>query len=253
MLQRNLPSWVRLTVLVAILTPTAPVQAAFHRWQFTEFFSNSDGSVQFIEMRTAFNGEDLMAGHALKSNTATFNVTTNLPSSSTGNKSFIFATSAFAVLPGAVTPDYLIPPNFFNPAGDRLDWAGFDVFTIGAGQLPLDGVRSLLRNGTTADNSPTNFAGAVGHIDLGAPVAGDTNGDRVVDVVDLNNVRNNFGAIGPDILGDTNGDDEVNIADLNAVRNNFGAVASNQAPEPSSLTLVGAGLAAALVLLRIRR
>ncbi len=65
-----------------------------------------------------------------------------------------------------------------------------------------------------------------------APSApGDTNGDGAVNLIDLNNVRNNFGAVGPNVLGDTNGDQKVDLADLNAVRNNFGAAAS-----PAGLT-----------------
>lgn len=52
---------------------------------------------------------------------------------------------------------------------------------------------------------------------------GDTNGDGAVNLVDLNNVRNNFGATGVGVLGDTNGDQTVDLVDLNAVRNNFGA------------------------------
>lgn len=55
------------------------------------------------------------------------------------------------------------------------------------------------------------------------PVAGDTNGDGVVDLIDLNNVRNNFGGTG---TGDTNDDGIVDLVDLNAVRNNFGASGS---------------------------
>ncbi len=57
----------------------------------------------------------------------------------------------------------------------------------------------------------------------GGSVDGDTNRDGVVDVVDLNNVRNNFGGTG---LGDANGDGLVDVHDLNAVRNNFGASAA---------------------------
>jgi hypothetical protein len=56
-----------------------------------------------------------------------------------------------------------------------------------------------------------------------APLPGDTNDDGVVDLADLNNVRNNFGATGPDVLGDTDGNGVVDLTDLNAVRNNFGA------------------------------
>ncbi|MDZ4781476.1 MAG: PA14 domain-containing protein [Planctomycetia bacterium] len=74
---------------------------------------------------------------------------------------------------------------------------------------------------------------------VGTP--GDTNGDGQVTIVDLNNVRNNFGGAG---LGDTNGDGQVTIVDLNNVRNNFGAgTGANAVPEPSSLVIMlGCGL-----------
>jgi hypothetical protein len=74
-------------------------------------------------------------------------------------------------------------------------------------------------------------------VDLSSNIAGDTNGDGVVDAEDLDNVRNHFGAIGP---GDGTLDGDaypfdgiVNIDDLNAVRNNFGAGAA-AAPEPGA-------------------
>ncbi len=80
-------------------------------------------------------------------------------------------------------------------------------------------------------------------------VVGDTNGDGVVDINDLNDVRNHFGAMGPDdgtLPGDTFPfDGKVNLNDLNAVRNNFGARA-NAVPEPSAF-----GLASLLALLAI--
>ena len=69
--------------------------------------------------------------------------------------------------------------------------------------------------------------------------AGNTNDDGMVDIDDLNNVRNNFGAMGPDdgtLPGDAYPfDGMVNIDDLNGVRNNFGAAAG--VPEPSALAL----------------
>jgi hypothetical protein len=89
--------------------------------------------------------------------------------------------------------------------------------------------------------------------------AGDTNGDGVVDIVDLNNVRNNFAGIG---LGDTDGDLDVDINDLNAVRNNFGAGAETAAvPEPASSALLvvltgslaGAGVASVRRAFSLRR
>jgi hypothetical protein len=49
---------------------------------------------------------------------------------------------------------------------------------------------------------------------------GDTNGDGLINIVDYNNVKNNFGSSG---LGDTNYDGVINIVDYNNVKNNFGA------------------------------
>jgi len=77
-------------------------------------------------------------------------------------------------------------------------------------------------------------------------VPGDTNGDGLVDVNDLNNVRNFFGAMGPDdgtLDGDAYPfDGLVNIDDLNAVRNNFGAEGA-AVPEPGNLLAMVVGYA----------
>lgn len=71
---------------------------------------------------------------------------------------------------------------------------------------------------------------------------GDTNGDGAVDLEDLNNVRNAFGASGNSLIGDTNGDNNVDLVDLNNVRNHFGEStgSSNVVPEPGTglLTLI---------------
>jgi glucose/arabinose dehydrogenase len=80
---------------------------------------------------------------------------------------------------------------------------------------------------------------------------GDTDGDGIVGIGDLNNVRNNFGATG---LGDTNLDGKVDISDLNAVRNNFGAstVGANTVPEPSTSSLFGIAALACCYIARRR-
>jgi hypothetical protein len=71
---------------------------------------------------------------------------------------------------------------------------------------------------------------------------GDTDGDGVVDLADLNNVRNNFGTFGEPVLGDTEPfDGVVNLRDLNQVRNHFGANYNTPVPEPSSLWLGAIG------------
>jgi hypothetical protein len=94
---------------------------------------------------------------------------------------------------------------------------------------------------STSWRASRNPQGSPGSADPNG-LPGDTNNDNQVDLADLNNVRNNFGAEGPGVLGDTNGDDRVDLADLNAVRNNFGASASPIAAPVKSKTVATAVL-----------
>ncbi len=67
-------------------------------------------------------------------------------------------------------------------------------------------------------------------------IEGDTNRDGVVDLNDLNAVRNNFGLQEVGLAADANRDGVVNLADLNAVRNHFGDGVMT-VPEPPSGSL----------------
>ncbi len=73
-------------------------------------------------------------------------------------------------------------------------------------------------------------------VEPSAAVPGDTDDDGDVDLTDLNNVRNNFGAADP-VIGDTDNDGDVDLSDLNAVRNNFGATAGSPAEATASATV----------------
>lgn len=87
-------------------------------------------------------------------------------------------------------------------------------------------------------------------------VAGDNNRDGVVNLDDLNHVRNHFGDAGfpGSLAGDVFPfDGIVDLNDLNAVRNNFDATSgASPVPEPPSLVLLAAG-AAGLVVFRRKR
>ena len=158
----------QVSLCVALLTwcAASPAIATFHTFRITEVFSNADGSVQFIEMQEAFGftGQHLFANQEFMTTGDSLIFPSNLPSSNTADKFVLLATANFAALPGAVSPDYIIPPNFFSIAGDTLAFVGADLLAIGA--VPVDGVQSLLRNGSTATNSPTNFAGQSGSVDV---------------------------------------------------------------------------------------
>jgi hypothetical protein len=149
-----------------------PASASFHTFQVNELYSNASGSVQFIELLEAFgaNGQQFLGGHTLNvtqgSTVRTFTFPNDLPSDTTAGKHVLIATSAFAAL-GIVTPDYIVPAGFLFTNGATVDYAGVDSVTYGA--LPVDGVSSLNRNGTTGVNSPTNFAGQSGSISAPPP------------------------------------------------------------------------------------
>lgn len=156
---------------------TQPGNAGGHTWKVKEVFSNADGTVQFIEVWEALGGpgETATAGHDVTSNSAMFTIPNNVPPP-TGFRSLLLATQAFDDL-GVVEPDYIIPENFFSLTADTISYVPLHSVTYGAGQLPLDGVLSLNADLTTGVNSPQNYAGDMGSVDLsvdppGVPATG---------------------------------------------------------------------------------
>jgi hypothetical protein len=109
--------------------------------------------------------------------------------------------------------------------------AGLDV---ALGDLDRDGdTDAFVANGRL-------LVGEASEIWRNGQQAGDTFPyDGVVDLSDLNRVRNNFGASGIAVEGDGNGDGQVDLTDLNLVRNNFGAGSSpNQSNIPPGVPAV---------------
>src|SRR5215469_6380266 len=143
----------------------------FHLWKIDQVFSSADGKVQFIELHDPANGENHTAGHFISSNENKFTFPTDLSTDATANMHFLIGTQSYAALPGAVMPDYIIPDNFFNPAGDSFDYADVDSFSFTAAQMPTDGVNSLMRDFntfalSTGPNSETNLEGQTGSVNL---------------------------------------------------------------------------------------
>jgi len=151
-------------LLTGLLAAT-PAMAGHHLWDFTQAFSTTDGTIQYVEIFTADNNEQGIGAFGITQGVNSFSFVTNLSTSLTANTWVLVATPAFSSQPGAVTPDYILPANFLNTAGGTLNYAGgVDVWNYGA--LPTDGHTAKFRNGTTAENAPHNFAGAVGHINV---------------------------------------------------------------------------------------
>lgn len=110
-----------------------------------------------------------------------------------------------------------------NPSGNPYEFFGWSIaalgndFIIGA-PYAEDGGRVYVIEG------------------LPPRIEGDTNRDGVVDLTDLNAVRNNFGTQATGQASDVNRDGIVGLEDLNAVRNRFGEGAIG-VPEPTAHSL----------------
>ena len=99
-----------------------PVLGGSHSWAPWEFYSNPDGTIQYIVLwNPTASGETGIATRDIRSNA---NISgqygSNLPAGSTADKFLLGATAGFAALPGAPTPDFpILVDNFFNTGGQR--------------------------------------------------------------------------------------------------------------------------------------
>jgi len=165
---------IRALSLIVALGLAGRAQAAFHLWSIREIYSNSSGSLQFIEMFTASAGQELVGGQTITVTDAAnpalqhmFTIPSNLVvpgGMTTANHAFLLATSG-AQAAGAPAPDYAtLPTGFLFPDGGTISFFGAN-----SGQsypaLPTDGIHSLTYpSGPTAINSLQNFAGTVGQV-----------------------------------------------------------------------------------------
>jgi hypothetical protein len=207
---------------------TSVAFAGRHTWDVSEVFSNADGTIQFVELVEANGtpGEIAVGGQLIASASLahSFAIASNVDSP-TSNRHLLFATQSFADLPGAPTPDQIIPAGlipFFDINGDTVSYGPYDTFVFGA--VPTNGIDSMNDGGVVAPNSPTNYAGATGSVDAsgGVDCPGDADGDNDVDITDLGLLLANFGQSGAGIPGDVDGDDDVDITDLGILLANFG-------------------------------
>ncbi|MBA3480803.1 MAG: hypothetical protein H0T51_03215 [Pirellulales bacterium] len=238
-----------LAVLASAALTCSSAHAFFHLWRFTEFFSTADGNVQFIELFSSGPGETVASGATITSLSTgkVFTFPSDL-SGNTQNKRLLIATAGFGSLTGAVTPDFTLPStDFFNQNGDTLTLFQFGTIDSRAfPSVPTDGATS--RNyptNTLATNTPTNYSVATGSVNLPPPgLAGDFNGDSVVNGLDLAEWRADFGATGG---SDADGDLDSDGADFLVWQRQLGQPTPGQAagavvPEPAAAGLACAGL-----------
>ena len=162
----------------ALLATPERAAANFHLWEIAEVYSNADGSIQYIEFTTTFDGQGVVDAHVLRATSdgviRNFDFDRNLVGA-TANRSFLVATPGFAALPGAVAPDFVLPCGpFFDPAAASItiDFIGADSLTFAGSALPTDGSNALRATVSgalsTAGNAPTNFASETGLLALTA-------------------------------------------------------------------------------------
>ena len=252
----------------ALVAPAAPVRGAFHFWEMKEIFTSADGTVQFVEFFTTFSGQEFLSGHTLTANSdgviKTFTFPAAIPvvfPNTTANKHFIVATDGFGALAGGVTPDYSpLPSNFFDPDATTItfQFANFyDTLVVSGASIPKDGVNSLTDSNTSQGgpdnmtvtlNSPTNFAGAAGSVNVGGPAfdPGDFNESGMVTGADLGNWEAGFGMQGASVEhddGDADDDNDVDGADFLVWQQDLEAAvvaAGGAVPEPATGWLAGA-------------
>jgi hypothetical protein len=168
-------AWVWLvsaTVFCAATMVPSPARAAFHLWSIQEIYSNSSGSLQFIELvdspptdpfgfQNAVNGMQINVSNAANTQTNTFTIPGNPLSGNTLDHMLLFGTAGIQAA-GAPAPDYIIPNNFLFTGGGTVSFFGANSGPYSA--LPTDGILSRTWNGGDAVNSPTNYAGQTGTI-----------------------------------------------------------------------------------------
>lgn len=147
-----------IVVSTAVLLLATPAALPFaHLWDIQEVYSNSNGTVQFVEFFTTGTGEFFLSATQMQLElngvpVNTYNFPNDLSGPTTADHTFLAATANFASLYG-ITPDYIIPANFLVGGANRiLNFGGFDQVSLAS--LPTNGAMSL--NGIPDDDVPTD-------------------------------------------------------------------------------------------------
>ena len=161
---------------ILCLLQAQPVTASVHLNHIEELYSSPSGTLQFIELETSFNGQNLFKtggnNSRLISKTsgnvvhATYFFPNDLPSAATAGHSMLVGTNNVLAI-GGVTPDFIMPANFLLLEGGVLDFVSdlFGTFnSVTYPALPLGKNSYDAQQQTTGLNTPKNFAGVVGQV-----------------------------------------------------------------------------------------
>ena len=156
----------------SLVAPAA--HAGIHTWDVKEVFSNDDGTIQFVELFDAgVGGTEVNVGNGTLTSTqhpTGFAFGQGQVAQPTNGKRYLIATADFAAIPGAPTPDVIIPANrtpFFSTSGSTITFSSGDSLVFGP--VPTNGIDSFDEDTGVGPNSPTNYAGQSGSIDVSDP------------------------------------------------------------------------------------
>ncbi len=158
--------------ILAVTMATSSAQAAFHLWQIDQVYTNSTGTLQFIELHCPVSGMNFVPGQQIQVTNGTQTNTFTIPSGSsdlpgnTNGQELLFATAGVHAAGGPV-PDYIIPNNFLFAAGGTINFFGSNSGAYTA--LPTDGTLSRTWNGGNQVNAETNYAGQSGMVVAAVP------------------------------------------------------------------------------------
>jgi hypothetical protein len=158
--------WAALVSLMVVGHASIALAGA-HTWDVNEVFSDPTGDIQFIELKNAGGAaENGIVGQTLSSDAESLTIGGSAAGDTT-DEHYLIATQAFADLPNAPTPDHLIPSGsipFFSAGGDTIDYGPYDSWNFAS--IPTNGSDSLDRTSGVGINTPTNFAGETGTVDV---------------------------------------------------------------------------------------
>lgn len=182
-----LPSVSRIGLFLsaAVLASVAtPAHATFHEWRITELYSNSSGTIQFIELGLPpagiIDNESFVNGQTLTDSALGHSYTFphNTVSVPALGAHLLIATPGYAALGGVPAADFVLPiNNFFSTSADTITYSSpfISQVTFPSPSLPIDGIDSLTidpfvaHTSVSAVNSPTNLAGQTGTISVPEP------------------------------------------------------------------------------------
>lgn len=162
-------------VFCATTMVASPARAAFHLWNLQELYSNSSGTLQFIELSTPNNGQTVVGGKSISvsnigaSLTNSFTIPANIAAPTAG-KTLLFGTAGIQAA-GGPAPDYILPNGFLFTAGGSINFFGANSGAYTA--LPTNGSASRIwsTGGNNTINSPRNYAGQTGVVVVPEPTS----------------------------------------------------------------------------------